>query len=434
MKDPARIFNMDESSIRLVPTKECVFAETGEKYVHTSNANSEKECYTVLFSASAAGVLAPPMVLFPYKQRLPAEIAHSAPDGWSIGKNVSGWMTQETFSEYLKNVFHPWLLLSKIALPVIVFVDGHKSHVSLQTTEFCRENQIVLVCLFPNSTHVLQPLDVTFFRGLKVKWNKRLIDWRTHRAGDPLRRHEFAPLLKRAVDDMVDKSSTLANGFRKCGLFPWNPDAVNYAMLLTKKSPQKTTSADLPSDSPQSATNSTQNMEAKATLLGLESYLRVAQLKRFEDSYSNVVWSGPVGDTGLFYVWQEMKRDACGNQIEEEPEETFYGFDELNMNDERRIINSKYASIGVELIPGSGASTQDRLQPEIVGHNAPKDISQQPKASTEDTFEQVFSKPSVSVPSTKSVKKYRTRAPAVATSEAFRKYFHELEQDKINVE
>lgn len=55
-------------------------------------------------------------------------------------------------------------------------------------------------------------------------------------------------------------------------------------------------------------------------------------MKRFEDSYSNVVWSGPVGDTGLFYVWQEMKRDACGNQIEEEPEETFYGFDELNMN------------------------------------------------------------------------------------------------------
>lgn len=145
LENPVQIFNMDESSIRLVPTKEIVFAETGDKYVHTSNANSEKECYTVLFAASAGGVLAPPMVLFPYKQRLPAEIANSAPEGWSIGKNVSGWMTQETFYEYLKNVFYPWLLRSKIALPVLVFVDGHRSHVSLQTTEFCREKQIVFI-------------------------------------------------------------------------------------------------------------------------------------------------------------------------------------------------------------------------------------------------------------------------------------------------
>lgn len=130
-------------------------------------------------------------------------------------------MTRETFYYYLKNVFHPWLVTAHIPLPVVVFVDGHASHVSFQTTEFCRQQPIVLICLFPNATHVLQPLDVSFFRALKVRWNKRLIEWRTLHSGDPIIKHEFAPLLKRAVDDMINLKKTLKNGFKKCGLVPW---------------------------------------------------------------------------------------------------------------------------------------------------------------------------------------------------------------------
>lgn len=81
IQSPERVFNMDESSIQLVPTREEVLAQKGEKYIHTRNANSEKESYTTLFAANAAGILAPPLVLFPYKQRLPAEIARNAPPG-----------------------------------------------------------------------------------------------------------------------------------------------------------------------------------------------------------------------------------------------------------------------------------------------------------------------------------------------------------------
>lgn len=326
-----RIFNMDESSIRLVPTKEKVLAETGQKYVHTANANSEKECYTVLFSANAAGTLAPPLVLFPYKQRLPADIINSAPNGWAIGKNASGWMNQETFYYYLKNVFYPWIVKSNIPQPILLFVDGHKSHVSLQTTEFCQAKNIVLICLFPNSTHVLQPLDVAFFRGLKVQWNKHLIEWRIFHAGEPIKRHEFAPLLKQAVDDIPNMANTLVNGFRKCGLSPWNPDAVDYAMLLNAENQTHSNTTN------QETTETSPVPSATVILQGLESHLTLRQLKAFEQNQNKITWPGQVEDASLFHVWKRVKRDVVAEKLlqfdttSSSEENSFRGFNESEL-------------------------------------------------------------------------------------------------------
>ncbi|KXJ70432.1 hypothetical protein RP20_CCG023638 [Aedes albopictus] len=320
---------MDETAVRTVPTKEEVFAQTGEKYVHTNNGNSDKESYTALFAANAAGTLAPPMVLFPYKQRLPAIIAQSAPSGWSIGRNQSGWMTQETFLDYLRRVFVPWIEKVKIPLPIIIFVDGHKSHVSYETIEFCRSNQITLVSLYPNATHVLQPLDVSFFKPLKVHWNRRLINYRTFHAGEPLPKHEIAPLLKKAVDDIKEMESVLKNGFRKCGIIPWDPNAVNYGMLLKGQKPNGEGNETVEQDENESH----EITEAQRCLQYLESRLKVGQLKMFEKHQSEVTWPGPVSDTNLFYVWQEMKGTVRSNPQAEDPDE-FHGFEKDDVEGE----------------------------------------------------------------------------------------------------
>lgn len=168
MNNPTQVFNMDETAVRTVPTKEVVLAEANGKQVHSRVSNSDKESYTALFSGNSAGRLAPTMILFPYKQRIPGEIFRRLPQGWAAGKTESGWMTRDTFFLYIRDVFHPWILREKIKFPVIIFVDGHASHVSIQTTSFCKENNMVLICLPPNTTQITQPLDVSFFRPLKV--------------------------------------------------------------------------------------------------------------------------------------------------------------------------------------------------------------------------------------------------------------------------
>lgn len=76
-------------------------------------------------------------------------------------------MTGESFFEYIGNVFIPFLKESETPLPVVVFLDGHKFHLSLNLSILCSENKIILVSLFPNATHILQPLDVAVFGPMK---------------------------------------------------------------------------------------------------------------------------------------------------------------------------------------------------------------------------------------------------------------------------
>lgn len=53
-------------------------------------------------------------------------------------------------------------------------------------------NQIELIALYPNTTHIL---DIAVFHPLKSKWKKAVDQWIDHGA-EKLKRKNFAPLLK----------------------------------------------------------------------------------------------------------------------------------------------------------------------------------------------------------------------------------------------
>lgn len=196
LNEPDRVFNMDESAFFLSPAPGKVLARKSEKNVYTFINNDEKECLTALVGGNALGKITPTMVLYPY-QRLPIQVTETFPVDWALGRSETGWMTAETFFEYIANAFRPWLIKEKIQLPVILFVDGHASHVTLHLSEFCNENGIILVGLLPNSTHIYQPMDRSVFRTLKVGWKKAVEDRRVSLKNDRFKREHFAPLLKK---------------------------------------------------------------------------------------------------------------------------------------------------------------------------------------------------------------------------------------------
>ncbi len=195
VNDPTRVFNTDESGFLLCPKGDHVLVRKGSKMVFNFVMNDDKECLTALIGGSAAGNLMPSMVVYPY-QRVPAVISELFPKTWAIGRSENGWMTSETFYEYVANIFHPWLIKEKVQLPVILFVDGHSSHGTLHLSEFCQKNQIVLIALYPNSTHFMQPMDVACFHPLKSGWKKAVRNWRFKNQGVRLKRENFAPLLE----------------------------------------------------------------------------------------------------------------------------------------------------------------------------------------------------------------------------------------------
>lgn len=129
LDDPSRIFNADESGFQTFPSTGKVFAEKGDKNIYIIDKGKAKENMTVLFTISADGQMVLPTIVYPY-QRLPERIKQTVPDDWGVATSSSGWMTADTFKYIIKHVFHPFLVRNNIQLPVLLFVDGHKSHLT----------------------------------------------------------------------------------------------------------------------------------------------------------------------------------------------------------------------------------------------------------------------------------------------------------------
>lgn len=118
-----------------------MLAKRGARTVYKIVDANEKESMTALFMYNAKGQRAPPMILYKYAEQVPKKIAEICLSGWVIGISEAGWMTIETFYEYVTNIFYPWLLQKEIVFPVIIYFDGHSSHVTLPLVEFCRKHE-----------------------------------------------------------------------------------------------------------------------------------------------------------------------------------------------------------------------------------------------------------------------------------------------------
>ena len=170
---------------------------------------------------------------YPY-QRAPREVVASVPPPWAIGLSDSGWMKSDTFYEYIINVFDPYIARENIPRPVVLFLDGHKSHMSYALSQECAQRQIIVYTLHPNSTHILQPADVSVFKPLKSAWKLTVREFQRENPNTVVTRVTFASLIDKTVR-VAAKEATIRNGFRACGLLPWNPDAVDYSKCVVDR-------------------------------------------------------------------------------------------------------------------------------------------------------------------------------------------------------
>nr|CAI5851337.1 unnamed protein product [Callosobruchus analis] len=114
--------------------------------------------------------------------------------------------------------------------------DNLSSHLNIKVIQECEANNIRFIALPPNTTNLLQPLDVAYFRPMKMVWRKILDAWKESTRGSrytTISKEEFPAILKTALDGL-NKQYTV-NGFRASGLLPWNPDALDYSKCLGKK-------------------------------------------------------------------------------------------------------------------------------------------------------------------------------------------------------
>ena len=298
--DPRRVFNCDETAFFLNPKGSKVIVDRKVKSVHNVVGLDDKECLTALITGNAAGQMLPPMVMFSYK-RLPAVIVEKVPNGWGVGRSDNGWMTGETFFEYMSNIFHPWCVENKVQFPVIMYLDGHSSHATMALSDFCVAYEIELISLFPNATHIMQPMDVAVFRSLKDAWKTTVTTYRFKNDGLSVKKCDFTIVLKAAIDSL-NAEVCLRSGFACCGLSPFSANAINYSKLL------KNNQVTLAKNTSQDQTVTEKNKH-KQLLQYIESSTNLDTIKLFKIAENrDEEWYGEEKYKELFALWQKCKR------------------------------------------------------------------------------------------------------------------------------
>ncbi|GAB0089467.1 hypothetical protein DMENIID0001_040100 [Sergentomyia squamirostris] len=295
---PHRVFNMDETCFNLCPNGNLVLGIKGH-VCYMESAKSDKDNITTLFTVDACGNFYQPLTLYKFK-RLPSHFCTSAPLGWGIGNTESGWMDAAAFYEYIGNVFLPELKERNVERPVVVFLDGHSSHLTLHLSRFCQKNGIILVSLYPNSTHLTQPLDVAVFKPIKTRFSALKTQFSCETRREPSK-PDLPHLLNCVISEPLMKTDVIA-GFRACGLFPYNPDALDYSKIIVRDAQGSDEFSDLvPLDPSAEAEKRNQNV-----LQCIESRLDPQLLKDFRNTVAaKGEWTGEK-DANLFELWKTI--------------------------------------------------------------------------------------------------------------------------------
>ncbi|XP_062511201.1 uncharacterized protein LOC134187101 [Corticium candelabrum] len=279
-----RIWNCDETAFATASSSRMVLARRGAKSVYETMAGSGREYITVHWGGNTNGDKIPPYILYK-AQHLYHTWTLSGPTEAMYGVSASGWMEKQNFYSWFVKGFIPVLKKMKLIAEneepsttltttepslvsdssddsdftddtspsVILFFDGHYSHINLDVINVARKYNIILVTLPPNTTHALQPLDVGVFAPMKKNWQKILIDYKRRTRGQGVRKTIFPKLLKQLTDTSM-KPHQFQGAFRGAGLYP-KPSAA--AIPQAKISPADAVTTRTPCKSPRSPTAAT---------------------------------------------------------------------------------------------------------------------------------------------------------------------------------
>ena len=229
MESPSCIFNMDESGFPLDPKSLHIVCKRGQRHPSTL-CSGNKSQITVLACCNAAGYVIPPFVIFDRKI-LKAELTVGEVPETMYGLSNSGWIDSELFDAWFQNHFLSYAPASR---PLVLILDGHSSHFNPATLRRAAEEDIIMFCLPPHTSHKTQPLDKGCFGPLKVIWREECHTYLKKNSGKVITRFQFSEIFGKAWKRGMTTRNIVA-GFETTGFYPFNPDKL--IPKIPKKAP-----------------------------------------------------------------------------------------------------------------------------------------------------------------------------------------------------
>lgn len=216
---PDKIFNVDETGITNVQRNAKILAPKGQKQIGHATSGERGSTTTVVCAFSAAGQYIPPFFIFKRK-RMNAQLLKGGNANMVAAVSDSGWINESLFVEWL----HHFISYAKPTKddPILLVLDNHDSHISLDVYTLCRDKGIVLLTLPPHTSHRLQPLDLTFYGPIKTAYNRECQYYMAEHPGRAITQYDVVELFTRAFNRCSNLEKA-ASGFRAAGIYPLHP-------------------------------------------------------------------------------------------------------------------------------------------------------------------------------------------------------------------
>nr|XP_047146869.1 uncharacterized protein LOC124819373 [Hydra vulgaris] len=210
---PNLIYNCDETGLSSVPNVSVkVIALKGSHEVQKLTIGEHGTLTTYLATVNAAGDSLPPFFIFK-GTKIPD--ASKFPLGTKVHCSQSGYIDQEIFIAYLHH-FNEFC--TKVnGKKVLLFLDGHKSHVTIEAIELAIKMDIEIICIPPHSTHRLQP---HVNKVVKHMWSEALSNYLAENDDFSLPRCNFHIIFNKIWPNILTKRGLIVNAFYHCSLHP----------------------------------------------------------------------------------------------------------------------------------------------------------------------------------------------------------------------
>ena len=192
-----------------------------------------REWVTVIQGVNSQGWSVPLFVVVAGKNYLASWYQNSGfPPDWVIAVTENGWTTNEKGMDWIRH-FEKHTKPRTIGGYRLLVLDGHESHHSAEFEVYCKEHNIITLCMPAHSSHILQPLDVGCFSPLKQAYGRQIEEiMRTQITY--ISKDDFFPAFYAAFHIAMTESN-IQGGFRGAGLFLFDPERVISTLDLKLK-------------------------------------------------------------------------------------------------------------------------------------------------------------------------------------------------------
>lgn len=106
--------------------------------------------------------------------------------------NQSGWSTEPIFRKFLDHFIE--FAKPTREKPVLLIINNHETHISIEIIDKARENRIILLTLHPHTSNHLQPLDRTVFGPFKSQYGQAADRWILNHPVKPITINDVAEI------------------------------------------------------------------------------------------------------------------------------------------------------------------------------------------------------------------------------------------------